>query len=262
MDIVVCIKQVPETGDIGRDPETGTLLREGAGGVLNQNDKHALEAALQLREDYGGSITAISMGPPQAEDALREALSMGADKAVLLTGKPFAGADTLSTSYALSLAIKKIKRFDLVICGKETSDGMTAQVGPQIAEFLNLPELTCATHLTLTEQHVRIRQKTERGIRVLEAPLPALVTVEREVNQPRIPPMDSIMEAYREKEVQIWTTKDLEVSNERFGLTGSPTQSKKVYTRQLKRGNVTLLEGEPAQVAGRLIQTLTQKGLL
>ncbi|RLB27647.1 MAG: electron transfer flavoprotein subunit beta, partial [Deltaproteobacteria bacterium] len=202
MDIVVCIKQVPETTDIGWDPKTGTLIREGVGGILNPNDKNALEAALQLREQHGGLITALSMGPPQAEDALREALSMGVDKAILLNDRLFAGSDTLSTSYALSLAIKKIPSFDLILCGKESWDAMTAQVGPQLSELLNLPQLTYATVITVNRNSVKIKQKREDGVRILEASVPALITVEKEINQPRIPPMDSIMEAYRDKEVQ------------------------------------------------------------
>lgn len=262
MDILVCIKQVPETSEIGWDPETGTLLREGASGVVNHNDKHAIEAALQLREAHGGSITALSMGPPQADEALREALSMGVDKAVLLSDTRCAGADTLATSYALSLAVKKIARFDLILCGKETSDGMTAQVGPQLAELLNLPQLTCATEISIHDHSVRITQKLEGGLRILETSLPALITVERGINQPRIPPMDSIMEAYRDKEIQAWILEDLGEHGEHFGLKGSPTKTKKVYRKEVTRGTVTLLEGEPEEAATRLIETLKQGGLV
>lgn len=262
MDIVVCIKQVPETNDIGWDPKTGTLIREGAGGILNRNDKNALEAALQLREQHGGLITALSMGPAQADEALREALSMGIDQAILLCDRVFAGADTLSTAYALSLAINKIMRFDLILCGKETSDGMTAQVAPQIAECLNLPQLTGATEIAIENKSVRIKQRLEYGFRIVEAFFPAVITVERGINQPRIPPMDSIMEAYRDKEVQVWGAGDLGGDAERFGLKGSPTQSRNIYTKQVKKGKVTILEGDPDEVAGKLIQTLKLKGLL
>lgn len=262
MDIVVCIKQVPVTSEIGWDPVTGTLLREGTAGAVNHNDKHAIEAALQLREAHGGSITALSMGPPQADEALREALSMGVDKAVLLSDRCFAGADTLATSYALGLAVKKIARFDLILCGKETSDGMTAQVGPQLAELLNLPQLTYATEISIRDHSVRITQKLEGDLRIVETSLPALITVEREINQPRIPPMDSIMEAYRDKEVLLWTSQDLGGHSEHFGLKGSPTQTRKVYTKKVTRGKVAMLEGEPDEVASRLIKTLRQQGLL
>ena len=262
MDIVVCIKQVPETTDIGWDPKTGKLMREEASGVLNPHDKNALEAALQLKEQHGGTVTALSMGPPQTEDALREALSMGVDKATLLSDRLFAGADTLSTSYALALALKKIARFDLILCGRESSDAATAQVGPQLAELLNLPQLTCATEVTIKNSSVRIRQKLEDGFRALETSLPALITVEREINQPRIPPMDSIMEAYRDKEVQVLEGEDLGGDKERLGLKGSPTQSRKVYSKKVAKGNVTILEGEPDEIARELIQMLKDKDLV
>ncbi len=262
MDIVVCIKQVPETNEIGWDPKTGTLIRESTGGILNPNDKNALEAALQLREEHGGLITALSMGPPQAEDALREALSMGVDRAILLSDRIFAGADTLSTSYALSLALKKIVRFDLILCGKESWDAMTAQVGPQLAALMNLPQLTYATEITINNNSVKIKQKLEDGFRILETSFPALITLEKEINQPRIPPMDSIMDAYRNKEVQVWTGKDLGGDKKYFGLKGSPTQSRKVYSKKVQKGKVAILEGKPNEVARNLIQTLKLKGLI
>ena len=262
MNIVVCIKQVPETNEIGWDTEKGTLMRESVGGILNLNDKNALEAALQLREKYSGSITALSMGPPQAEDVLREALSMGIDKAILLSDRLFAGADTLSTSYTLSLALKIMDSFDLILCGKESWDAMTAQVGSQLAELLNLPQLTYATEITITNNSVTIKQKLEDGLRILETPLPALITVEREINHPRIPTMDNIMEAYRNKEVQIWGVETLGGMKEHFGLKGSPTQSKKVYRKEVKRGTVTILEGKPDEVAREFIQLVKQKALI
>jgi electron transfer flavoprotein alpha/beta subunit len=262
MHTIVCIKQVPATSEMKWDPKTGTLVREGAEGVLNLTDKHALEAALQLKEQHGGHSTALSMGPPQAEEALREALSMGIDRAILLSDKAFAGADTLSTAYSLSLAAKKIGSYDLILCGKESSDGMTAQVGPQVAEFLDLPQLTCATDITLEDTSVRIKQKIEDGFRILEAPLPAVITVERQINQPRIPTMDTIMEAFRSKEVAVWTAGDLEGDPGLLGLEGSPTQSRAVYTKHVKKGEVTILEGEPYDVAGKLIEVLRLKGLV
>jgi electron transfer flavoprotein alpha/beta subunit len=262
MNTIVYIKQVPATSEIKWDPKTGTLMREGAEGVLNLTDKNALEAALQLKEEHGGHSTALSMGPPQAEEVLREALSMGIDRAILLSDKAFAGADTLSTAYTLSLAAKKIGSYDLILCGKESSDGMTAQVGPQVAEFLDLPQLTWATEITIQDASVRIKQKIEDGFRILEAPLPAVITVEREINRPRIPTMDTIMEAYRSKEVTVWTAGDLEGDPGLLGLGGSPTQSRAVYTRHVKKGEVTILEGEPDEVAGKLIETLQLKALI
>ncbi len=262
MDIVVCIKQVPEATEIGWSPTTGTLIREGVGGILNPNDKNALEAALQLREEHGGLITALSMGPPQAEEALREALSMGIDKAILLSDPLFAGADTFATSYTLGMALKKIARFDLILCGRESLDAMTAQVGPQLAELLDLPQLTCATEITTNGGSVKIKQRLEHDLRVLETSFPALITVEREINQPRTPPMDTIMEAYTEKEVLLWGAEDLGGDKEKLGLKGSPTQSRKIYSKEVKKGNVNMLEGKPDKIARELIQILEQKGLL
>lgn len=264
MNIVVCIKQVPETNEIGWDAEKGTLIRESVGGILSLNDKNALETALQLREKHSGLITALSMGPPQAEDVLREALSMGVDKAILLSDRQFAGADTLSTSYALSLALKKIDSFDLILCGKESWDAMTAQVGSQLAELLDLPQVTYSLEITMNikSNSVRIKQKLENGLRILETPLPALITVEREINQPRIPSMDRIMEAYRDKEVQIWGAETLGGIKEYFGLQGSSTQSRKVYRKEVKKGTVTILEGKPDELAREFIQIVKQKALL
>jgi electron transfer flavoprotein beta subunit len=262
MEIVVCIKYVPETPDVGWDDTTGTLMREAANGMLNHNDKHAIEAALQLRELHGGSITTISMGPPQTEDALREALAISVDAALLLTDRVLAGADTLSTAYALSLALKKMDNVDLIICGKETSDGMTAQVGPQIADLLGIPQLTYAIEISVQNRILRTKQKLEADIRTLEAPLPALITVERDINRPRIPPMDRIMDAYREKEITLWSAKDLDGNTEYFGLKGSPTQIQAIYTKELKRGTVSMVEGEPEELADKLIQILKLRGLL
>jgi len=240
VDIIVCLKQVPDEGQIEWDPESGNLLREGSSGVVNINDKHYIEAALQLLETHGGSITALSMCPPQAEDALREALSMGVDRAVLLSDRIFAGSDTLSTSYALHCAIKKISPFDLIICGKESWDAMTAQIGPQLSELLNLPQLTYATEITIRNNSVTIKQKVEDGFRVLESLLPALITVEKEINQPRIPSMESIMNAYRDKKVVVWTNEDLGEDATHFGLKSSPTQSRRVYSKKVHKGNITI----------------------
>ncbi|MGD8228130.1 MAG: electron transfer flavoprotein subunit beta/FixA family protein [Desulfobacteraceae bacterium] len=261
MDIIVCIKQVPETADVSWDPETGVLRREGIPGVVNPTDKNALEAALQLKERHGGVITALSMGPPQAEEALREALSMGVDRGVLLSDRQFAGADTWATSYTLGLAVKRIASFDLILCGKESADGMTAHVGPQLAEFLNLPQLTYATAIDIHGHSLEIRQKVEHGYRMLRSPLPALVTVEREMNQPRIPPMDQIMEAFQ-KEVLRWDAEALGGEDESFGLKGSPTQTKKVYTKRLKKGKAQFLEGEPVEKVQQLVQILKDQNFI
>jgi electron transfer flavoprotein beta subunit len=262
MEIIVCIKQVPETTNVDWDPKTGAIVREGVSGVLNPNDKNVLEAALQLKEKHGSVITAVSMGPEQAEEALREALSMGVDKAVLLSDKRFSGADTLATSYTLSCALRKIAGFDLILCGKESADGVTGHVGPQLAEFLNVPQLTYATEIAVHDHTVRIKQKLEDCHRILEAPLPALVTVGQGCNQPRTPSMDQIMEAFQEKEVVLWTAEDLDANSEHLGLNGSPTQTRKVYLHKIERGETQYLEGQAEEMARKLMDVLKQENLL
>ena len=261
MNIIVCIKQVPNVSEVKWDPETGALIRKGVPSIINPNDKNAIEAALQLRERHGGEVTILSMGPSQVEEALREALGMGADHAIRLTDKKFAGSDTWVTSYTLGLAIQRIGQWDLVICGKEALDGMTAQVGPQLAEHLDIPQLTYATDLEVVNTRIRIRQKLGDIYRVLEAPLPALITVEREANQPRVAPVDCIIEAYN-KEISVWRADDLNGDDENFGLKGSPTKLKKVYTPKLLKGTAEIFEGSPEEAAHRLIARLKEKYII
>ena len=261
MYIVVCIKQVPDVTEVSWDPETGSLIRKGIPSIINPNDKNAIEAALQLKEMYGGEVTVLSMGPSQVEEALREALGMGVDKAAQLTAGEFAGSDTWVTAYTLGLAVKKLGSCDLIICGKEAIDGMTAQVGPQLAEYLGIPQLTYAMHIEVVDSKVRIRQKLGDFDRLLEAPIPALITMEREAYQPRVAPMDSILEAYG-KEIPVWKPENLGGADERFGLKGSPTKLKKVYTPKLIKGNVEILEGGPENVARNFIEKLKEKYII
>ncbi len=262
MDIVVCIKQVPEASDISWDNETGSLIRESASGILNPNDKNAVEAALGLKEKHGGIITAVSMGPEQAEESLREVLSMGVDRAVLLSDKKFAGADTLATAYTLGQSIKKIGVPDIILCGKESADGMTAHVGPQIAEFMNMPQITCAIEIEIKDSFIRAKQKLDNGYRVLESPMPLVITVEREINQPRMTSMELILEAYSNKEVIIWNAEDLEFSVELFGLKGSPTKTVKVYKQKVTRGKVKILPGNTESAAMEFVEILKEKSLI
>jgi electron transfer flavoprotein beta subunit len=258
---IVCIKQVPNVAEVKWDPETGSLIRKGVPSIINPNDKNAIEAALQLREEHGGEVIILSMGPSQVEEALREALGMGADKAIQLTDKQFAGSDTWVTAYTLGLAIQKIAKWDLIICGKEALDGMTAQVGPQLAEFLNIPQLTYAIYMEVTNGKVKIKQKLGDFHRILVAPMPVLVTVEREINQPRVAPMDTIIEAYS-KEIPVWKADDLDGEIENFGLKGSPTKLRKVYTPKLLKGNLEMLEGGPEEAAHKLVEKLKEKYLI
>ncbi len=261
MNIIVCVKQVPDVTEVKWDPKTGSLIRKGVPSIINPNDKNAIESALQLRENHGGQVTVLSMGPSQVEGALREALAMGVDNAVQLTDKQFAGSDTWVTAYTLGLAIQKIGNVDLIICGKEVLDGMTAQVGPQLAEFLDLPQLTYAVDIQVTDNKVRIKQKLGDILRIIEAPMPALITVEREINEPRIAPVDTIIDAFN-KEIQLLSADDLDGEQERFGLNGSPTKIRKVYTPKLLKGKVEMFEGSPQEVADCLIEKLKEKYII
>jgi len=261
MNIIVCIKQVPDVKEVTWDPETGSLIRQGLPSIINPNDKNAIEAALQLREEHEGEVTILSMGPSQVEEALREALGMGADRAVQLSAKAFAGADTWATSYTLGLAIKKLGDWDLVICGVEAMDGNTAQVGPQIAENLKIPLLSYALDIEVNGGKVKVRQKLGDFQRVLSSPLPAVITVDRQMNEPRIAPMDTIMEAY-EKEIPVWGPGDLDGNEEYFGLKGSPTKLRKVFSPKVKRDKVEILDGTPQEAAHKLVERLKEKYII
>lgn len=263
MNIIVCIKQVPAAAGIEINRETGSPIREKAPGIMNPNDKNAIEEALRLKEKHGGQVTVITMGPPQAEEALREALGMGADKAILLSDSAFAGADTAATSYTLGCAIQRMKEeFDLILCGQESQDGMTAQVGPQLAVLLNLPYITFVHELKISGQTIRAKKAFEGGYQLLEASLPVLVTVSKNINLPRIPPVDKIIEAYREKEITVWTFSDLGIEPEKVGLKGSPTIIMKTFTAELKKSNKEIMKTPSAKDAAQeIIRKLKEKGL-
>lgn len=262
MNIIVCIKQVPDTSQVKIDPETGTLIREGVPSIINPEDENAIEEAVTLKERHGGKVIVITMGPSQAEEALRKTLAMGADEAILLTDRAFSGADTSATSYTLGQAIKKVGDFDLIICGRQAIDGNTAQVGPQLAEFLGLPQVTYARKTEVNGETLRVERALEDGYEVLETKLPALMTATKNLNTPRIPALDAIMEAYREKEIITWTSADIDVDKEKLGLHGSPTKIRKAYTPELKTGEVEILEGNLNEMAEKLMVRLKEKSLL
>jgi electron transfer flavoprotein alpha/beta subunit len=261
MNCIVCIKQVPDVSEVSWDPVTGSLIRKGIPSIINPSDKTAIEAALRIREQCGGRVVVLSMGPSQVDEALREATAMGADEAIQLTSKQFAGSDTRATSYTLGLAVKKIGQYDLIICGKEALDGMTAQVGPQLAEFLNIPQLTYAVRIDVREDRVRVNQKLGDVRRVLETRLPALITVERELNEPRMAPMDAIIEAYG-KEIEVWGPHDLDGDHTRFGLKGSPTKLRKMYSPKLVKSRLEMLQGNREELARRVVQILKTRRFL
>ena len=255
MHIIVCIKQVPETSEVRINPQTNTLIREGVTSIINPFDMYALEEAVRLKEKLGGKSTVITMGPPQAESALREAISMGIDEGILISDGNFAGSDTWATSYTLSCAINKIGDFDLIICGKQASDGDTAQVGPGIAAHLDLPQVAYVKKIERIEDKLaRVERMTEEGYDIIETPLPALFTVVKEINEPRLPSLKGMMRSKQAK-ITHWTHKDLDLDSQKIGLSGSPTQVIKIFTPPPRTGGV-MLQGEAQEIAEKLTEAL------
>lgn len=255
MNIIVCMKQVPETTEVKINPETNTLIREGVKSIINPFDMYAIEEGVRLKERFGGRTTIISMGPPQAESALREALAMGCDESILLTDRAFAGSDTWATSFTLACAIRKIKDFQLILCGKQASDGDTAQVGPGISAHLNIPQVTYVKKVDqITDGFARVERMTEEGYEVIQTPLPALLTVVKEINEPRIPGLRGLMRA-KKAQINQWGMKDIQVDSESIGLNGSPTQVIKIFTPPPRRGG-QIFHGETADVVSKLVEAL------
>ena len=255
MNIIVCIKQVPETTEVRINPETNTLIREGVKSINNPFDMYAIEEAVRLKEKVGGKATVITMGPPQAEAALREAISLGIDDAILICDRAFAGSDTWATSYTLSGAIKKIGQFDLIICGKQASDGDTAQVGPGISAHLNIPQVTYVKKIEeVKDGSMRVERMMEEGFEIIETPLPALITVVKEINEPRLPSLKGMMRAKQAK-ITLWTQKELNLDPQQIGLCGSPTQVVKIFTPPQRQGG-QILKGEVSEIAGQLVDLI------
>jgi electron transfer flavoprotein beta subunit len=260
MKICVCIKQVPDTTEIRINPETGTLIRDGVPSIINPDDKGGLELALQLKDKYNAHVTVITMGPAQADKVLREAFAMGADRAILLTDRKFAGADTLATSHALAGALKQLD-FDLLITGRQAIDGDTAQVGPQIAEFLDLPQVSYLQDLKYDgEKTFTIKRSTEEGYQMLEVESPCVVTVLSTANEPRYMRVQGIVDAY-DKEVEIWGKDMIDVDETKLGLKGSPTRVKKAFTRGVKAQG-ELYEVATDEAVGIIINKLKEKFIL
>ena len=236
MKIVVCAKQVPDTTEVKLDPKTNTLIRDGVPSIINPDDKAGIEAALQLKEKVGGTVTVISMGPPQADAALREALAMGCDEAILVSDRAFGGADTWATSSTIAAALKKID-YDIIITGRQAIDGDTAQVGPQIAEHLGIPQVSYAEEIVdAAEGKVVVKRQFEDRYHVIEVKTPCLITALAELATPRYMTVHGIFDAYREKEVKVWTLEELKdtVDMANIGLKGSPTNVKQSFTKQAK----------------------------
>lgn len=236
MNIIVCIKQVPDTNEIKIDRDTNTLIREGVESIINPFDLYAIEEALKLKEQYGGKITALSMGPPQVEAALRETVAMGVDEIILLTDRKFAGADTWATSLTLAEAVRKLADYDLILFGQQAIDGDTAQVGPGVATHLELPQTCFVKEIeTIESGKMIVKRLMEDGFDRIEMSLPAILTVVKDINTPRLPSLRGKRNA-KKAELTIWNADDLGLDENIIGLNGSPTQVVKIFSPELKKG--------------------------
>ena len=262
MDIVVCIKQVPDTTEVKIDPKTNTLVRQGVPSIVNPFDKNAIEAGLRLKEKYGGKVTVVSMGPPQANDALKECLAIGADEAVLVSDRAFGGADTLATSYTLASTIRTLGHFDVILCGKQAIDGDTAQVGPGVAKRLGMNLLTYVSRiveLDLDGQRLKVERRAEGGVQLLDTTLPSLVTMLEGTNEMRFASLDDMLRAGR-FQVRKWNKDDAGIEDvSKIGLKGSPTIVSKVFgptPRTEKADMQVVADSNPQDVTLNLLQKI------
>ena len=268
LHIVACIKQVPDTTQVRIDPETNTLVREGIPAIINPFDGPAIEAAVQTKEQYGGKVTLLCMGPPQAVEALQKGLSYGADRAILLSDRALVGSDTLATSAALTAAIRKLAEeepVDLVLCGKQTIDGDTAQVGPGIATRLGYSQLTYVGKIEsvdLQQRRIRARRILEGAEEVVEAPLPALLTVLKEIGEPRYASLPNVIRGLRTP-VPVWGVRDINVGQDEVGLAGSPTQVRRIFAPpQRESGEIISVDGDADRVANAVLDRLLADGVV
>ncbi len=255
MNIVVCVKQVPGTTEVKMNKETNTIIREGVESIINPFDTYAVEEGLRIKDKSGGRVTVLSMGIPAVSELLKTTIGLGVDDAVLLSDRAFAGADSLATAYALSMGIKKIGDADLIICGKQATDGDTAQVGPSLAEKLGYPHTTYVRKIEeIGEDYIRCQRMTEDGYEVIEMPLPAVITVVKEINEPRLPSLKNMMRA-KKAVVNVWTADDIGADKSLCGLKGSPTQVVKTFV-PMHEVVSEMIEGDAAQQAQRLAEKL------
>ena len=255
MNIFVCIKQVPDAKDVRLDPVTNTLAREGVESIMNPYDRHALEEAVALREQQGGTVTVITMGPPQAEAVLREAIACGADDGVLISDRAFAGADTWATSYTLAQAVKTLGAFDLILCGKQAIDGDTAQVGPGLACRLQVPYATCVQKTRkVNDEALEVERMMDDGFDVIRLPLPALMTVVKDINEPRVASLKGKMRA-KKAEIKKYSATDIGANPQCIGLAGSPTQVVRVFSPE-PRGNRKIFSGTVVEQVDQLVECL------
>jgi len=258
MEIAVCVKQVPGTTEVEVDPVTGVLKRDGIDSKMNPYDLYAVESAVRIKEAMKGSVNVISMGPPQASEVIRETYMMGADKGTLISDRRFAGADVLATAYTLAQGIRQTGNPDLIICGKQTTDGDTAQVGPEMAEFLGIPHVANVLNIKETsEDYVVVDMDMPESIETVKVSLPCLITVEKGITQPRLPSFKLKM-ATVDKEIHQISLDDLEDQNEKnYGLNGSPTQVLKIFPPQGNNSHEKWT-GSGSEIANRLQDKLTE----
>ncbi len=255
MHIIVCVKQVPDAKDVRLDPRTNTLSREGVESIMNPYDRHALEEAVAIKEKLGGTVTVLSMGPPQAESMLREAIACGADEGVLISDRAFAGADTWATSYTLAKAIQSLAPADLILCGKQAIDGDTAQVGPGLACRLNLPYATCVQKTRdVSARSIEVERMMDDGYDVLRLPLPALLTVVKDINEPRVASLKGKMKA-KKATCTVLSAADIEADPRSIGLAGSPTQVVRVFSPEA-RGDRKMFTGSVEEQVSQLVDGL------
>jgi electron transfer flavoprotein beta subunit len=261
MNIIVCLKQVPGTTEVKIDPQNNTLVRQGIKNIVNPFDTYALEEGVRLKERYGGKVVAISMGPPQAEEMLREAIGTGTDEAVLISDRALAGSDTLATSYTLARAVNKIKDYDLIICGRQTIDGDTGQVGPELAEMLDIPFVGYVSKIEeMGDSQMKVQRMIEEGHELIETPLPAVISVVKEINVPRLPSLRGLARA-KNAIISTWTVQDLEADGNMVGLTGSATRVIKIFFPQ-RAGQAEVFEGTAEEQVGNLVNRLRERKLI
>lgn len=261
MDIAVLIKQVPDTDEVKMDPEKGTMVRDGVGSIINPLDLNALQEALKLKKETDGTVTVVSMGPPQAEEALREGIALGADRAVLVTDRLFAGADTWATARVLAATLEKTGPFDLFLAGEKATDGETGQVGPEVAVMMKVPFSTYVSEVGLEGSRLKVRRTVEEGIHVQSLPTPCLLTVLHDLNEPGMPTLAGKMKARRSK-VEKLTLADLELPPEETGLKGSPTRVVKIDRPRLTRSTEYFSGNDLEKGMDRVVEILRAKALI
>ncbi len=260
VNILVLMKQVFQTADLRVDRSSKTIITQGVPRVISEADKNAVEEAVRIKEKHGGKITAITLGPPEAKEALREALAMGADEACLLTDPLFEGSDAHATANVLAAAVTKILEYDLVLCGAYSEDLFAFQVGPRLAEMCNLPQITYAAKLSMENDRVIVERDLENERQVVEAKLPCLVSVVREINEPRLPTLMAIMAASK-KPTNVWNAADLALGPEELGFNGSLIEILRSTVTVGERKRI-LLQGEAKEIASKVAKSLIQEGVL